>query len=128
MPIAHRPLVRGNLPFVPTYRGSLQLEALGDASRRAIVALLAERPSPVGELADRLPISRPAVSQHLRVLKAAGLVADRPDGTRRVYRLDPTGLADIRAFLDRFWRDDLDHFATHVAQRLRGDDPAGGTP
>jgi len=76
---------------------------LGDPSRRAIVACLAQRPKAVGELADELPISRPAVSQHLRVLKEAGLVADRAEGTRRVYRLNPAGLAALRDQLDTFW-------------------------
>jgi DNA-binding transcriptional ArsR family regulator len=65
----------------------------------------------VGELADGLPVSRPAVSQHLRVLKDAGLVRDRKDGTRRVYRVDPAGLADVRAYFDSFWDEALDRFA-----------------
>ena len=78
-------------------------EALGDPTRRAIVACLAERPHAVGELADELPISRPAVSQHLKVLKEAGLVTDRAAGTRRVYRLSPEGLGALRDQLDTFW-------------------------
>lgn len=106
--------VSGNLPFVQTYRGGAQLDALGDPRRRAIVALLAEGPAPVGVLAEHLPISRPAVSQHLRVLKMAGLVSGRTDGTRRVYALDPTGVADVRAFLTTFWREELDSFADYV--------------
>ncbi len=77
--------------------------ALGDPTRKAIFELLADRPRPVGELAKELPISRPAVSQHLRVLKDAGLVLDLPAGTRRIYRVDPDGLASLRAELDRFW-------------------------
>jgi DNA-binding transcriptional ArsR family regulator len=77
--------------------------ALGDPTRRAIVERLAERPRAVGELARVLPISRPAVSQHLRVLKEARLVTERPEGTRRIYRLDPTGVGALRADLDRFW-------------------------
>ena len=71
---------------------------------------MARRPSSVGDLADRLPISRPAVSQHLRVLKAGGLVVDRAEGTRRVYRLNPDGVAALRAWLDRVWDDSLASF------------------
>ena len=85
-------------------------EALGDPSRFAIVAALAERPRAVGELAADLPISRPAVSQHLKVLKAAGLVADRAVGTRRVYRLNPAGVAALRDQLDTFWARALDSY------------------
>jgi DNA-binding transcriptional ArsR family regulator len=77
--------------------------ALGDPSRRAIVDYLAERPRAVGELASALPISRPAVSQHLKVLKDAGLVAERVDGTRRIYRLNPAGVAALRDQLDTYW-------------------------
>ena len=77
--------------------------ALGDPTRRAIFELLADSPRPVGELAGVLPVSRPAVSQHLRVLKDAGLVIDRPVGTRRVYQVDPDGLLAFRAELERFW-------------------------
>ena len=77
--------------------------ALGDPTRRAIFERLADRPRAVGELAGELPVSRPAVSQHLKVLKDAGLVLDRPAGTRRIYRLDPDGLGALRADLDRFW-------------------------
>jgi DNA-binding transcriptional ArsR family regulator len=86
---------------VQTYQDGLA--ALGDPTRRAIFELLAEGPAPVGELAKLLPVSRPAVSQHLRVLKDAGLVRDHAAGTRRVYRIDPEGIAAIRAYLDRFW-------------------------
>lgn len=107
------------LPFVHTYQGGLQFDALGDPSRRAIVALLSEGPAAVGVLAERLPISRPAVSQHLSVLKAAGLVRDRAEGTRRVYSLDGAGLGEIRAFLVAFWHDDLHRFAQHVADQSR---------
>ncbi len=77
--------------------------ALGDRSRRTIVECLAERPRAVGELADELPISRPAVSQHLKVLKLAGLVDERVAGTRRIYRLNPAGVAALRDQLDTFW-------------------------
>jgi DNA-binding transcriptional ArsR family regulator len=88
---------------VATYRADEGWDALGDPSRRAIVECLAERPRAVGEIADVLPISRPAVSQHLKVLKDAGLVTDRAAGTRRVYRLNPAGVAALRDQLDTFW-------------------------
>jgi len=91
-----------NLPFVDTYEDA-GLGLLGDPTRRAIFELLARRPSSVGELAQQLPISRPAVSQHLRVLKDGGLVVSRPEGTRRVYRLNPDGVTALRAYLDRIW-------------------------
>jgi DNA-binding transcriptional ArsR family regulator len=81
--------------------------ALGDPTRRAIFARLAEHPQAVGELASELPVSRPAVSQHLKVLKEAGLVVDRPAGNRRIYRLDPTGVEVLRAQLDSFWNQAL---------------------
>lgn len=98
-----------------TYQGEPQLAALGDASRRRIIALLSEQGwASVGTLAALLPISRPAVSQHLRVLKCAGLVSARPDGTRRLYSLDSAGVRDLRAYVDHFWREDLERFAAHV--------------
>jgi DNA-binding transcriptional ArsR family regulator len=90
-------------PFVATYQARDGWEAFGDPTRRAIVACLAERPRAVGELADVLPVSRPAVSQHLKVLKEAGLVVDRAAGTRRVYRLSPEGIGALRDQLDAFW-------------------------
>lgn len=87
-----------------THRAELQLEALGDANRRAVVELLASGgPQPVGVLTAQLPIKRPGVSQHLRVLKQAGLVTDLAEGTRRIYALDHDGIADLRAYLDRVW-------------------------
>lgn len=79
------------------------LDALGDATRREIFELLRKGPLAVGEIAGRVPVSRPAVSQHLRVLKDAGLVIDRHEGTRRVYSLNPAGLAETRAWLDDMW-------------------------
>jgi DNA-binding transcriptional ArsR family regulator len=91
-------------------------DALGDPSRRAIVECLAERPRAVGELAAVLPISRPAVSQHLKVLKAAGLVSDRAAGTRRVYRLNPAGIAALRDQLDTFWNRALRGYKDVVEQ------------
>jgi DNA-binding transcriptional ArsR family regulator len=86
------------------------LSVLGDPTRRAIFELLARRPCSVGELAEQLPISRPAVSQHLRVLKDGGLVVSRAEGTRRVYRLNPDGVTALRAYLDRVWDDALRAF------------------
>lgn len=96
-------LVSCNLPFVAAYQAGDGWEVLADPSRRSIVTCLAERPRAVGELADELPISRPAVSQHLKVLKDAGLVTDEAAGTRRVYRLNPAGVAALRDQLDTFW-------------------------
>jgi len=81
--------------------------ALGDPTRLAIAERLAEGPRAVSELAATLPVSRPAVSQHLKVLKDAGLVIDRPEGNRRIYQLDPEGLAALRAQLDSFWTKSL---------------------
>ena len=85
------------------YRGPDGFAALGDPTRRAIVACLAERPRAVGELAAQLPVSRPAVSQALKILKDAGLVTERAAGTRRIYRLNPTAVAALRDQLDTFW-------------------------
>ena len=90
--------------------------ALGDPTRRAIFERLAESPRAVGELAAELPISRPAVSQHLKVLKDAGLVIDRPLGTRRIYQVDPDGVGALRAQLDRFWSQALTAFKQLVEQ------------
>ena len=85
--------------------------ALADPTRRAIFEHLADAPSPVGRLATALPVSRPAVSQHLKVLKEAGLVTDRADGNRRIYAIDPAGLAAIRDYFEQFWRRSLASFA-----------------
>lgn len=91
------------------------LTALGDPTRQRIVELLADgRGWPVGELAEELPVTRSAVSQHLKVLKDAGLVIDEPIGTRRLYRLDPEGLGHLRAELDRFWSSTLRAFKLEV--------------
>jgi DNA-binding transcriptional ArsR family regulator len=98
-----------------------QWTALGDPTRRAIFERLAARPQAVGELARELPVSRPAVSQHLKVLKRAGLVADRPVGTRRVYRLDPDGLEALRAQLERFWTQALAAYKQVVEQSIEED-------
>ena len=91
--------------------------ALGDRTRRAIFERLAARPSAVGELAKGLPVSRPAVSQHLRVLKDAGLVVDERAGNRRVYRVNPEGLGELRADLDRFWTGALAAYKSAVEQQ-----------
>ena len=98
-----------------TYEGA-GWTALGDPTRRAIFERLAERPSAVGELAEAFPVSRPAVSQHLKVLKTAGLVLDRAEGTRRIYRADPDGLRALRDQLDRFWNQALATFKHLVEQ------------
>ncbi len=90
--------------------------ALGDPTRRAIFERLVDRPRAVGELASELPVSRPAVSQHLKVLKDAGLVRDRPAGARRIYQLDPEGIGALRAYLDQFWNTTLAAYKTAVEQ------------
>jgi len=90
--------------------------ALADPTRRTILELVAVRPRNVRELADRLPVSRPAVSQHLKLLKDAGLVVDEAAGTRRIYRANPAGLAALRAQLDRFWSQTLVNFK-HLAEQ-----------
>ena len=87
------------------------LDVLGDPTRRRIIERLASGPLPVGGIAKGLPVSRPAVSQHLKLLKQAGLVTDCADGTRRIYRIDPHGLGALRAWLDQFWGAALDAFA-----------------
>jgi len=95
---------------VGAYQASRQLDALGDPTRRAIFERIARGPLAVVELARLLPVSRPAVSQHLRVLKDAGLGIDTAEGTRRVYAIDPAGLAAVREYFDRFWDKALDAF------------------
>lgn len=95
--------------------------ALGDPTRLAIMERLADRPRAVVELAKELPVSRPAVSQHLRVLKNAGLVIDEPAGNRRIYRVDPEGLAALRAHIDRFWEKTLVAYKTTVEQSTEED-------
>jgi DNA-binding transcriptional ArsR family regulator len=90
--------------------------ALGDPTRRAILESLADQPRAVGELARELPVSRPAVSQHLKVLKGAGLVIDRPAGTRRIYAVDPAGVGALRAYLDQFWSKTLIAYKAVVEQ------------
>jgi len=95
--------------------------ALADPTRRQVFERLGEGPRAVGELAAGLPVSRPAVSQHLKVLKEAGLVTDRPDGARRVYQIDPAGLGQMRAWLDRFWDAALDAFKAEVEREEEED-------
>src|SRR5262244_3920053 len=93
---------------------SVQLAVLADETRRQVLERLAAGPATVGTIAAGLPVSRPAVSQHLKVLKQAGLVADRPEGTRRVYRIDPAGFGALRRWLDQFWDEALAAFAAEV--------------
>src|SRR6266404_7654943 len=88
--------------------------ALHDPARRAVFERLRDGPRPVSEIARGLPVSRPAVSQHLKVLKEAGLVDDRSEGTRRIYRIDPKGLGAMRAWLDQFWDSALTAFAEEI--------------
>ncbi|MGN6057370.1 MAG: ArsR/SmtB family transcription factor [Sphingomicrobium sp.] len=88
--------------------------ALHDPTRRAVLERLRDGPKPVGEIARGLPVTRPAVSQHLKVLKEAGLVDDRSEGTRRIYQIDPKGLGAMRAWLDQFWDAALTAFAAEV--------------
>src|SRR5262252_6640760 len=93
---------------------SAAFAALADPTRREIFERLARAPRAVGELASELPVSRPAVSQHLKVLKDAGLVIHETQGTRNVYEIDPAGLGELRAWLDQFWAEALDAFKTEV--------------
>jgi DNA-binding transcriptional ArsR family regulator len=109
-----------DLRLVKTYREN-GIGVLGDPTRRAIFERLAGGPCSVGELAEELPVTRPAVSQHLRVLKDAGLVFDRPDGTRRLYQLDPEGVGALRAYVDQFWTQALAAFKTAAEQEPEED-------
>src|ERR1700757_5169779 len=99
------------------------LAALADPTRRAIFERVAAQPSAVGALARGLPVSRPAVSQHLRVLKEAGLVSETPEGTRRIYRLDPRGIAAMREWLDAQWASALDHFKNFADEHSDQEEP-----
>jgi DNA-binding transcriptional ArsR family regulator len=90
------------------------LAALADPTRQKVFERLKSGPKPVGAIAKGLPVSRPAVSQHLKILKEAGLVQDRPEGTRRVYFVDPNGLGPLRAWLDEFWDHALEAFQAHI--------------
>ena len=95
------------------------MDALGDPTRRAIFERLRSGPRAVGELADELPVSRPAVSQHLRVLKEAGLVTERRNGTRRLYRVDPDGVGRLRDYFDAFWNEALAAFKAAAESERR---------
>lgn len=96
--------------------------ALADPTRRKVFEQLRHGAKPVGIIAAQMPVSRPAVSQHLSVLKKAGLVADRAEGTRRVYYIDPQGLASIRIWLDQFWEDALTSFKLELEKEKEGQD------
>jgi DNA-binding transcriptional ArsR family regulator len=93
------------------------LSALADPTRRAVFERLRDGPASVGDVAAGLPVSRPAVSQHLKALKLAGLVMDRPEGTRRVYAIDPDGLGELRRWLDEFWDDALEAFKYELEKK-----------
>lgn len=97
----------------------LAFKALADATRREVFERLAAGPKAVGELAQELPVTRPAVSQHLKALKDAGLVTEQRDGTRRVYQIDPAGLGQMRAWLDQFWDTALDAFQAEVIRAAK---------
>ncbi|MFG2039995.1 ArsR/SmtB family transcription factor [Dactylosporangium sp. NPDC048998] len=97
------------------------LVALGDPMRQSILDRLSDGPMPVGRLAEVLPISRPAVSQHLKVLKDVGLVTDRQEGTRRLYQVDPDGVATLRAHLDEMWARSLTAFQRRVENENRNE-------
>ena len=99
------------------------LTALADPTRRRVFERLHAGPASVGDLAAELPVSRPAVSQHLKALKLAGLVTDKPDGARRVYYIDPDGLGELRRWLDQFWDDALEAFKKEVEKPKK---PGGG--
>jgi len=115
-------MVRISLPLVTANQVSSAFNALSDPTRRAIFERLAGAPSAVGDLARAFPVSRPAVSQHLKVLKDAGLVTDRPHGTRRIYQVHPPALEGLRAYLDSFWTTALDRFKTAAEGRPRTPD------
>ncbi len=104
-----------------TYQAAAQLDALGDPTRRAIFERLAGGPLAVVEIARSLPVSRPAVSQHLKVLKEVGLVTDRAEGTRRLYAIDRAGLASVRDYFDRFWDEALDAFRRAAEETHRAE-------
>jgi len=101
---------------VNTYQEA-QLDALGDPTRRAILARLLNGPMPVCKLAHGFPISRPAISQHLHILKQANLVLDRPDGNRRLYQLNPDGFDSLREYFDQFWNQALNAFKKKIEER-----------
>jgi DNA-binding transcriptional ArsR family regulator len=98
-------------------------DMLADPTRRAILERVSRAPAPVGEIAAGLPVSRPAVSQHLKLLKEAGLVTETASGTRRIYRIDPRGLGAMRDWLDRLWTTNFDNFAAYAEAKAREDKP-----
>lgn len=106
------------------YRPEAAWAALGDPTRHAVVTALAERPRAVTELAAELPVSRPAVSQALKILKDAGLVTDRAEGTRRIYRLNPAAVAALRDQLDTFWNRTLANYADIIEQESPTEEPS----
>ena len=108
------------------YQPHAQLDALGDPTRRAIFERLARGPLPVSEIARGLPVSRPAVSQHLKVLKSARLVIDRAQGTRRVYQHDAAGLAALKEYFEKFWSEALDAFRIEAERSWAEANPTPG--
>lgn len=106
------------LQLVVTY-GSKELTAIADPTRQAVLQRLRRRPMTVGELADGLPITRPAVSQHLKILRQARLVTERREGTRHYFNLNPEALLELRAYIDRMWEDALGAFSRYVTEQKR---------
>jgi len=104
---------------VNTYQTEQQLNALGDETRRAILSRLLNGPLAVGKLANDFPISRPAISQHLRILKEANLVSDRAEGNRRLYQLNPEGWRSLRDYMDQFWTFAMNEFVKKVEESSR---------
>jgi DNA-binding transcriptional ArsR family regulator len=101
--------------------GNAAFAAIADPTRRRVLERLSQRPMAVGEIAAGMPVSRPAVSQHLKVLKEAGLVSDRQDGQRRIYAIDPKGLGVMRAWLDQFWDSALEALKAEIERQDEGD-------
>jgi len=100
---------------------NLAIAALADPTRRKVFESVSARPGPVSAIADGLPVSRPAVSQHLKVLKQAGLVRDKAEGTRRIYSIDPAGLGPLRAWIDQFWDEALGAYAAQFDNAENGE-------
>jgi DNA-binding transcriptional ArsR family regulator len=113
--------VRDDAPTGALVESEALLDAVGDRTRRSILLQLRDGPQPVGELARRLPVGRPAVSQHLKVLKDVGLVTSHQEGTRRRYQLDPAGIGALRAWLDGLWDGALDAYKAAVEQPEDGE-------
>ena len=101
--------------------GNAAFAAIADPTRRRVLERLSQRPMAVGEIAAGMPVSRPAVSQHLKVLKEAGLVSDRQDGQRRIYAIDPKGLGAMRAWLDQFWDTALEALKAEIERQDEGE-------